>query len=507
MNLADETLAPGREKKAPASGPKLKDVYPLYLANEAKQPNADLEVTDKFTGKVAFRVAQADAATIDAGIAAAVAATEPMARMPAYERQNVLQHCVDRFKQRFDELAFALCVEAGKPIKDSEGEVTRLIDTFRIAAEESVRLTGEVQPLDISPRAKGYMGIWKRVPIGPCSFISPFNFPLNLAAHKIAPAIAVGCPFVMKPASRTPLGAIIMGEVLAETNLPKGAFSILPAHREGADLFTEDERLKLLSFTGSPGVGWELKAKAGKKKVVLELGGNAAVIVDADADLDDAVERIIFGAFYQSGQSCIGVQRITAHESVYDALRDRLVTKTKTLVAGDPHDRSTFIGPMIDVKEATRLDGWIQEAVGKGATLLCGGRRDGAMLEATLLEGVDRDTKVYREEAFGPVAILSKFSDFREALAEVNDSKFGLQAGIFTRDLFKMFEAWERLEVGGVVINDVPSYRVDNMPYGGVKDSGLGREGIRFAMEDMTEIRNLVIRRREEGPPKKQTGE
>ena len=474
---------------------RLKDTYPLYLANEAKQPNADLEVTDKYTGEVAFRVAMADAATIDAGIAAAAAAAEPMAKMAAYERQNVLAHCVSRFKERFDELAFALCVEAGKPIKDAEGEVARLIDTFRIAAEESVRMTGEVQPLDISPRAKGYQGIWKRVPIGPCSFISPFNFPLNLAAHKIAPALAVGCPFVIKPASRTPLGTIIIGEILAETDLPKGAFSVLPASRDGADLFTTDDRLKLLSFTGSPEVGWALKAKAGKKKVILELGGNAAVIVDHDADLDDAVERIVFGAFYQSGQSCIGVQRIVAHAKIYDELLDRLVAKTKALVAGNPHDRETFIGPMISEGEARRLDTWISQAVEAGATLLCGGGRDGAMLQATLLEGVGRGTDVYREEAFGPVAILSKFTRFEDALAEVNDSKFGLQAGLFTRDLFKMFDAWDRLDVGGVVINDVPSYRVDNMPYGGVKDSGLGREGVRFAMEDMTEIRNLVIRR------------
>jgi acyl-CoA reductase-like NAD-dependent aldehyde dehydrogenase len=474
----------------------LKDVYPLYLNNKAEQPNADLEVTDKFTGRLAFRVAQADAATIEAGIAGAVRAAEPMARMAAYERQGVLQHCVDRFTARKEELAYALCVEAGKPIKDSEGEVGRLIDTFRIAAEESVRMTGEIQPLDISPRARGYQGMWKRVPIGPCSFISPFNFPLNLAAHKIAPAIAAGCPFVMKPASRTPLGAIIMGEVLAETDLPEGAFSILPAHREGADLFTTDDRLKLLSFTGSPAVGWDLKAKAGKKKVVLELGGNAAVIIDHDADLDDALERVIFGAFYQSGQSCIGVQRIIIHESIYDRFRDMLVARTKTLVAGDPHDRNTFIGPMISEGEARRLDGWIQDAVARGATLLCGGEREGAMLEATLLENVGRDTDAYREEAFGPLAMLSKFSDFEAALDEVNDSKFGLQAGIFTRDLFKSLDAWDRLEVGGVVINDVPSYRVDNMPYGGVKDSGLGREGIRFAIEDMTEIRNLVIRRK-----------
>ena len=449
----------------------------------------------------------ADARAIDRAITLAVDATGPMARMAAFERKAVLEHCVKRFRERFDELAYSLCIEAGKPIKDSRGEVSRLIDTFRVAAEESTRIYGEVMPLDISARAEGYRGMWKRVPIGPCSFISPFNFPLNLAAHKIAPALAVGCPFVLKPASLTPLGAIIMGEILAETDLPKGAFSVLPAHRDGADLFTTDERLKLLSFTGSPQVGWDLKAKAGKKKVVLELGGNAAVIVDADADLDDAVERIIFGAFYQSGQSCIGVQRIIVHADIYEDLRDRLCAKASKLVAGDPKDRDTFIGPMISEKEAQRLDNWIQEAVEKGANLLCGGKREGAMLEATLLENVDRSSSVYREEAFGPVAILSKFADFGAALDEVNDSKFGLQAGIFTRDLFRMFDAWDRLDVGGVVINDVPSYRVDNMPYGGVKDSGLGREGIRFAMEDMTEIRNLVVRRRDAGPPKKQMGE
>jgi acyl-CoA reductase-like NAD-dependent aldehyde dehydrogenase len=474
----------------------LKEVYPLYLNNKAQQPNSDLAVTDKFSGEVAFRVALADAATIDAAIAGAVQAAEPMARMASYERQDVLMHCVARFKERADELAYSLCVEAGKPIKDSEGEVSRLIDTFRIAAEESVRMTGEVQPLDISARAKGYQGMWKRVPIGPCSFISPFNFPLNLAAHKIAPAIAVGCPFVMKPASRTPLGAIIMGEILAETNLPMGAFSILPTSRDGAELFTTDDRLKLLSFTGSPDVGWALKAQAGKKKVVLELGGNAAVIIDHDADLDDALERVIFGAFYQSGQSCIGVQRIIIHDSIYDRFRDMLVARAGKLVSGDPKQRDTFIGPMIDVKEAERLDGWIKEAIADGAKLLCGGTRDGAMLQATLLENVPSNAKANREEAFGPLAILSRFTDFNAALDEVNDSKFGLQAGIFTRDLFKSLDAWDRLDVGGVVINDVPSYRVDNMPYGGVKDSGLGREGIKFAMEDMTEIRNLVIRRK-----------
>lgn len=476
--------------------PKLKDTYPLYLANRPQQPNTDLEVTDKYTGDVAFRTALASPEIIDQAIAAAARATGPMARLAGYERKAVLDHCVARFEERFDELAFSLCVEAGKPIKDSEGEVTRLIDTFRIAAEESLRLYGEVMPLDISERARGYQAIWKRVPIGPCSFISPFNFPLNLAAHKIAPAIAVGCPFVLKPASKTPLGALIIGEVLAETDLPEGAFSILPASRDGADLFTTDERLKLLSFTGSDEVGWVLKAKAGKKKVVLELGGNAAVIVDADADLDDAVDRIITGAFYQSGQSCISVQRIIAHADVYDALRERLVAKAKTLKCGDPKDRETFIGPMIDDGEAERVERWIREAVDGGATLLCGGTRQGRMVEATLLENVDKAARIVNEEAFGPVAVLMKFTSWEEALAETNRSEFGLQAGVFTRDLFKVLDAWDTLEVGGLMVNDIPSYRVDSMPYGGVKNSGLGREGIRFAMEDMTEIRNMVMRRR-----------
>ncbi len=475
----------------------LKSSYPYFLANEPVYANKDLAVTDKYSGEVVTHVALAGEKAIDAAIAAAVEAAEPCATMAAFERKAVLMHCVTRFRERFDELAMALCIEAGKPIKDAEGEVTRLIDTFEIAAEESVRLRGELQTLDISPRAKGYRGMWKRVPIGPCSFISPFNFPLNLAAHKVAPALAVGCPFVMKPASRTPLGALIIGEVLAETDLPKGAFSILPATRDGADLFTVDDRLKLLSFTGSPGVGWALKAKAGKKKVVLELGGNAAVIVDQDADLDDAVERIVFGAFYQSGQSCIGVQRIIIHEAIYDRLKSKLVAATKKLVTGDPKDRNTFIGPMISEGEAKRLHGWIEKAVAAGAKLLVGGTRKGAMLEATLLENVPENCDANREEAFGPLANLSRFSDWEAALAEVNNSKFGLQAGLFTRDFFKIQRAWDVLDVGGVVVNDVPSYRVDNMPYGGVKDSGLGREGVIFAMEDMSEIRNLVIRMRD----------
>ncbi|MEN8160162.1 MAG: aldehyde dehydrogenase family protein [Myxococcota bacterium] len=472
----------------------LRDAYPYYLGGEPVQPNLDLEVRNKYDGSPATRVPLADAAAIARGIELAAAAEAPMRGLAAYERQAVLQHCVARFEERADEFAVALCAEAGKPIKDARGEVSRLIDTFRIAAEESVRQLGEVMPLDIAPRARGYRGMWKRVPIGACSFISPFNFPLNLAAHKIAPALAVGCPFVLKPASLTPVGALLIGEVLAETDLPEGAFSILPARRDGADLFTTDERLKLLSFTGSPGVGWDLKARAGKKKVVLELGGNAGVIVDRDWDVGDAVDRIITGAFYQSGQSCISVQRILVHEDVYDELRERLVAAANALPMGDPLDEKTFIGPMISEGEAKRLEGWIQDAVAGGAKRLCGGGREGAMLEATLLEDVPRTSDVCAQEAFGPVAVLSRFRDFDAALAEINDSDFGLQAGVFTRDWMRAQRAWDELEVGGVLIGDVPSWRVDHMPYGGVKDSGLGREGIRWAMEDMSEVRLLVTR-------------
>lgn len=479
----------------------LQKSYPYYLANKAVFANQDLKVTDKYTGEVATCVALADASVIDTAIGAAQASFDAVRSMPAYHRQDILNYCVQRFTERFDELAYSLCVEAGKPIKDARGEVTRLIDTFEIAAQESVRINGEVMNLEISARARGYTGMWKRVPIGPCSFISPFNFPLNLAAHKIAPALAIGCPFVMKPASLTPIGALLIGEILAETDLPEGAFSVLPAARDGADLLTTDDRLKLMSFTGSPEVGWALKARAGKKPVVLELGGNASCIIDEDADVGDAVERVIFGAFYQSGQSCISVQRILAHEKIYVSFRDKLVARIKQLKMGDPKNEETFIGPVISENDAKRLETWIQEAANKGATVLCGGGRKGVMLEPTLVENAPPDCTLSVEEAFGPVATIKSFSDFDQALKDVNDSKFGLQAGIFTRDLYKAQKAWNELDVGGVVIGDVPSFRVDNMPYGGVKDSGLGREGIRFAIEDMSEIRNLVIRNPEIGTP------
>jgi len=471
----------------------LAEFYPLYLANKPLSPNRDLEVTNKYSGEVATCTPLADPQMIDQAIAAAVAARTLMRKMPSHARAAVLNHVVMRMTERQKELAEVLAIEAGKPIKDARGEVTRGIETFRIAAEEATRIYGEYMPLDISPRAEGYQGIWKRVPIGPCSFISPFNFPINLAAHKIAPAIAAGCPFVLKPASLTPVGALLIGEILAETDLPKGAFSILPCRRDGADKFTTDERFKLLSFTGSPDVGWKLKAKAGKKPVILELGGNAACIVDADADQDFAVKRLMIGAFYQSGQSCIGVQRILVHESIYGEFKEKLVAATNKLKAGDPLKDDTFLGPMISEDDAKRIESWVNDAVKGGAKVLCGGKRDGVFYDATLVENVPTDADLNCKEAFGPVATVAPFSSFEKACDMVNDSVFGLQAGVFTRNINSAFYAFNELEVGGVVINDVPSFRVDNMPYGGVKESGLGREGIRFAIEDMTELRLMVL--------------
>ena len=469
--------------------------YSYYLANKPVAANTDLVVLDKYSGKRATSVAFADRAAVRKAVVAAHKAREAMAAFPPDARRDVLEHCVRRFTERQEELALALCIEAGKPIHDARGEVTRLIDTFRIAAGEATRIDGEVLELQISRRTRGYRGMVKRVRVGACAFITPFNFPLNLVAHKVAPAIAAGCPFVLKPAAKTPIGALIIGEVLAETDLPKGAFSILPCSNEDAGVLVEDERIALLSFTGGL-VGWDLKARAGRKKVVLELGGNAACIVDADPGqpLDAVVERLVFGAYYQSGQSCIGVQRIYAHAAIHDKLRKKLKDAVAKLRMGDPRDEKTFIGPMIDEAAAQRVDAWMDDAMKGGAKALVRGKRKGNMLPAALLEKVPRDSDLYRKEAFGPVAFLEPFDDFDDAIVRVNDSDFGLQAGVFTGDLSHAMRAWDGLEVGGVIVGDVPSFRVDNMPYGGVKLSGIGREGVRNAIADMTEPRLLVLR-------------
>jgi len=472
----------------------LQDQYPFYLAGKPQQPNTDLEVRDKFTQKTATRVAQAGATEVDRAIEAAHRSRAETAALMPYQRKAILTHCVDRFRERYDELAESLCIEAGKPIQHARGEVTRLIDTFQIAAEESIRIYGEVMPMEISPRAAGRFGMWRPKPIGPCAMITPFNFPLNLVAHKVAPAIACGCPFVLKPALNTPIGALIIGEILAETDLPADSWSIVTCPNEDAGALVEDDRIKLLSFTGSDRVGWELKARAGKKKIDLELGGNAPCIIDEDADLDDAIDRVLLGAFYQSGQSCISVQRLLVHETIYDKFRDGFVDKAKQLKAGNPTEDDTFIGPIIDDKSADKIQSWVDQAVEQGGKVLCGGKRDGVMIPATVLEDVPDDARASCEEIFGPVVVLYRFSDFDEALRRANASRFGLQAGVFTRDIHKAHRAWDELDVGGVLINDVPSWRVDHMPYGGNKDSGNTREGIRFTIDEMTELRLFVLR-------------
>ncbi|MCC6671459.1 MAG: aldehyde dehydrogenase family protein [Planctomycetes bacterium] len=467
--------------------------FPLFLAGQRHITGAWLAVHDKWTGEVVAEVARADAATVARALAAVHAARPAMAALSAHERIAILHRCAAAARVRSEELARILVAEVGKPVRDARGEVARMADTFTVAAAEVQHLGGELMPLDLSARSQGYTGIWRRVPVGATALITPFNFPLNLAAHKVAPAIAAGCPFVLKPASTTPRSALVLGEILEESGLPPHAFSILPCDAATAAPLVEDDRVALLSFTGSPAVGWELKRRAGRKRITLELGGNAGCIVDEGADLDRAVQRLTLGIHGQSGQSCISVQRVFAHESLYGELRERLVAASRALGVGDPRDENTTVGPLISVADAERLERWVQAAVRAGGQVLCGGRRAGAVLEPTLLEQVPEDQPLCAEEAFGPIAVLAPFRDFAAALAAVNRSRFGLQAGVFTRSLPHALAAWRTLEVGGVVVNDSPTFRADAMPYGGVKESGFGREGPRAAIEEMTEQRLLVL--------------
>jgi acyl-CoA reductase-like NAD-dependent aldehyde dehydrogenase len=426
-------------------------------------------------------------------VQAAVAAFEETRRLPAYERSRALREISAGIKDRREELGRIMAMEAGKPIRDALLEVDRAVFTTRVAAEEAERIGGEVMPLDLAPSSRDRVGITRRFPLGPVAGISPFNFPLNLALHKIAPAIAAGCSIVLKPASKDPLTMLTVTEIIDSAGLPDGAVSVLPMTRELGDRMVSDDRFKLLTFTGSPSVGWRMKERAGKKKVVLELGGNAGVIVDATANVDWAVKRILVGGFGYAGQSCISVQRIFVHEAVADRFREQLVAGVKALRVGDPLDPSTDLGPMVDEANARRIASWVDEAVRQGGTLLAGGHADGAFFEPTVMTDVPATAQVCSNEAFAPLVVLFTFKDFEDALRQVNDSAFGLQSGVFTNDLAHAWQAFNELEVGGVIVNDISNYRIDHMPYGGIKDSGLSREGLRWSIEDMTELRIMVM--------------
>jgi acyl-CoA reductase-like NAD-dependent aldehyde dehydrogenase len=432
-------------------------------------------------------------AQYEEAVEAAVAAFEVTRRLPAYERGRILREISAGIRERREELGRLLSTEAGKPIRDALVEVDRAVLTFRLGAEESERMTGEVIPLDLLPSSKDRVGLTRRFPIGPIAAISPFNFPLNLAAHKIAPAIASGNPIVLKPPSKDPLTMLAVAEIIEAAGAPAGSVSILPMTRELGDRMVADDRFKLLTFTGSPSVGWRMKERAGKKKVVLELGGNAGVIIDKTADLDWAVKRCLVGAFSYAGQVCISVQRMVIHEDVWDTFMGRFVAGAAALRVGDPLDPATDLGPMVDGTAAARTQRWVDEAVALGGKLLLGGVADGTYFPPTVLTDVPLTAQVCSNEAFAPLVVAFPFSDLGDAIARVNDSMFGLQTGIFTNDLSGAWRAFNELEVGGVIVNDVPTYRIDHMPYGGVKDSGLGREGLRWAIQDMTEIRIMVL--------------
>ena len=465
----------------------------FYLRGKWIEEGTPVEIRAPYEGTPLALVYQGTREHAQQALESAARAFGSTRRLPAFERQRVLRSIAAHIATRKEEFAQTLAQEAGKPIKSARTEVERAIFTFNVAAEETTRIPGEYLSLDWQQFTSGRWGIVRRFPLGPVGGITPFNFPLNLVAHKVAPAIASGCPIIIKPAPQTPLTALLLAEAVEQAGLPDGAFNLLPLSNEDAGLLVTDDRIKLISFTGSASVGWEIKRRAGKKKVVLELGGNAGVIIHGDADLAWAAERCVTGGFAYAGQTCISVQRILVERSGFRKFSDLLLAGVSKLKAGDPMDESTDLGPLIRESDAVRASEWVQQAVQDGATLLCGGKRHGSILEPTVLTGTRPDMKVNCQEIFAPVVTLEPYDDFSLALRQINESPYGLQAGVFTRDAGRIFQAYEELEVGGVIAGDVPSFRIDHMPYGGVKDSGLGREGLRYAIEDMTEPRLLVM--------------
>ena len=450
-------------------------------------------VRSPYNGSVVGSVSLAGAAHVEQAVAAAVRDFVVTRKLPAYERRRILTGIAQAIAARKGEFARTIALEAGKPIRTARAEVERAVFTFTVAAEEATRIGGEVLPLDLQPSTAGRWGMVRRFPLGPILAITPFNFPLNLVAHKLAPAIAAGCPVVLKPAPQTPLTALLLAECVQGTGWPKGALHVLPLSNDDAARLVRDDRLKMLTFTGSTAVGWALKAQAGKKKVLLELGGNAGVIVHSDAEIEYAAERCVAGGFSYAGQSCIAAQRILVHRSIFDRFVAAFLERVRRLATGDPLDEHTDVGPLIRESDAVRVLEWVDEAVRGGAKVLCGGTRRGPVVQPTVLTGTSATMHVNCAEVFGPVKTVEPYDDFDAALRAVNDSPFGLHAGIFTRDARLLFKAYDELEVGGVVAGDVPTFRIDHMPYGGIKDSGFGREGLRYAIEEMTEPKLLVL--------------
>jgi len=466
----------------------------ILIGGEWRTTGTGLEVSSPYDRSLVGTTCLAGPDELAEAAAAAAAAFEETRSYPSHKRAECLRRVSEGIKARAEGLAQTIALEAGKPIRDARAEAARAANTFGIAAEEAKRMGGEIIPLDLTPGSEGRTGMTRRFPVGTVLGITPFNFPLNLVAHKVAPAMACGCPIIIKPASKTPLSALALAEIITEAGWCAGGVSVVPARAADADALLDDERIKKLTFTGSPEVGWALKARAGRRRVTLELGGNAGVIVHGDAEIGEAAQRCVAGAFSYAGQVCISLQRIYVHAPVFEGFKEAFLKGVSALRLGDPLDEATDVGPMIDEAALERTGAWVREAVDAGAVVLAGAERRESFFTPTVLTGTDPSMKVCSNEVFAPVVTLEPYEEFDAALEALDNGVYGLQAGLFTRDVGRVFSAYARLEVGGVIANDVPTYRVDHMPYGGVKMSGFGREGVRYAVEEMTEPRLLVLK-------------
>ncbi|WP_447969436.1 aldehyde dehydrogenase family protein [Nitrospira sp. M1] len=466
---------------------------PFLIGSEWIQTSHTESVINPYNQQVLAQVCQAGEPEISQVLQSTSEAFARLKSFPAHARAKGLQQIADSLQRRREEFAKTISEEAGKPISDARREVDRAIQTFIIASEETTRIPGEVIPMDRMAGMESYTGMLRRFPIGPVLGITPFNFPLNLVAHKVAPCLAAGNPIVIKPAPQTPLTALLLGEVILQSDFPAGSINVIPCQNHLAEMLVDDDRFQALSFTGSAAVGWMLKAKSRKKRVLLELGGNAGVIIEPDADVDLAVQRCVTGGFSYSGQTCISVQRVYVHESIYDSVVDTFLSRVRNVVVGDPSQEETVVGPLIDERAAQRVESWINEAVTQGATIRSGGTRQGSIVSPTVLTDVESHMTVSCQEVFGPVVVLTPYRQFEGALQQLNDSIYGLQAGVFTQNTQKIFQAFQQLEVGAVLANEIPTFRADHMPYGGIKDSGLGREGVKYAIQELMEPKLLVL--------------